>query len=642
MLSVVLYGRNDDHGYNLHKRVAISLNCIADVLSADNDEILFVDYNSPNDLPTLPEAIGDTLTAKARSRLRILRVRPEIHARFQDRTRLPVLEAIARNVAVRRSNPENRWILSTNGDMVFVPRSGTSLSSIVRGLAPGVYHAPRFDLPEALWETFDRRDAAGTIAAVGHWGAAAHLNEIVHRDFVRYDCPGDFQLMQRSDLWRIGAFNEQLIHGWHLDYNIAKRLSFLHGQVGDLAGEILGYHCDHTRRSTPTHEPDHRANSWYLAFESVTRADIPEQMESWGCPDDAIEELRLTETAASPYLAALRSSLGPPMAAPRHVGSGTDVREIPAPRHVVPFLASILAPAPRRWSAAWFGRHAELFQLFRGAWAALGFPAAVGVPREAARLAAGSGGPAEVRDAAELLETADVLLFDFAEPEAGAEPDEGNALFVEASFLKAADIERRRIAGGQPARLFVCANATGNRYEQMVLGLLAAVHTPVGTRVRYGFVRPAGGQTGDWLARMDVGPAGYRDMATIRTHARVAGAAAYGPRVWLPPGSYCATVDFTLARLRGVGSLVRLLLRLGRVANFYIAAGGQVLAKRSAFVVGPRRRSIRFRFSVVSSAGASVGLADLEAWVLTSGICELAISKLEVDPLGSAQAGDRP
>ena len=32
MISVILYGRNDAHGYNLHKRAAISLNCVAQVL----------------------------------------------------------------------------------------------------------------------------------------------------------------------------------------------------------------------------------------------------------------------------------------------------------------------------------------------------------------------------------------------------------------------------------------------------------------------------------------------------------------------------------------------------------------------------------------------------------------------------------
>ena len=62
MISVVLYGRNDSHGYNLAKRAAISLNCIAEVLSDPDDEILFVDCNTPNDLPTFPEAIYDTLS----------------------------------------------------------------------------------------------------------------------------------------------------------------------------------------------------------------------------------------------------------------------------------------------------------------------------------------------------------------------------------------------------------------------------------------------------------------------------------------------------------------------------------------------------------------------------------------------------
>src|SRR3954454_21542345 len=119
MFSVILYGRNDSHGYNLHKRAAISFNALAEVLSDPVDEILFVDYNTPDDHPTFPEAIQDTLTARAKDRIRVLRVRPSVHARFKNRSKLLVLEPIARNVAVRRSNPENRWILSTNTDMIF-------------------------------------------------------------------------------------------------------------------------------------------------------------------------------------------------------------------------------------------------------------------------------------------------------------------------------------------------------------------------------------------------------------------------------------------------------------------------------------------------------------------------------------------
>ena len=58
MISVILYGRNDAHGYNLHRRAALSLNCIAEVLTDPDDEIIFVDYNTPDELPTFVEAIA--------------------------------------------------------------------------------------------------------------------------------------------------------------------------------------------------------------------------------------------------------------------------------------------------------------------------------------------------------------------------------------------------------------------------------------------------------------------------------------------------------------------------------------------------------------------------------------------------------
>src|ERR1700722_3256218 len=102
MISVVLYGRNDNYGYNLHKRAALSFNCIAEVLTHPEDEIVFVDYNTPDDFPTFPEAIQDTLTDAARLRLRVLRVRPRLHELFAHRTHMKAIEPVARNVAVRR------------------------------------------------------------------------------------------------------------------------------------------------------------------------------------------------------------------------------------------------------------------------------------------------------------------------------------------------------------------------------------------------------------------------------------------------------------------------------------------------------------------------------------------------------------
>ena len=124
MISVIVYGRNDAHGYNLHRRAALSLNCIAEVLTDPDDEIVFVDYNTPDELPTFVEALADTLTDRCLGLLRVFRVPAEIHEqRFAARTHLPAIEPVARNAGVRRANPSNRWLLSTNTDMIFLPRS---------------------------------------------------------------------------------------------------------------------------------------------------------------------------------------------------------------------------------------------------------------------------------------------------------------------------------------------------------------------------------------------------------------------------------------------------------------------------------------------------------------------------------------
>jgi len=37
MISMMLYGRNDNYRYNLHERAALSLNCIAGVLTDPSD-----------------------------------------------------------------------------------------------------------------------------------------------------------------------------------------------------------------------------------------------------------------------------------------------------------------------------------------------------------------------------------------------------------------------------------------------------------------------------------------------------------------------------------------------------------------------------------------------------------------------------
>ncbi len=295
MLSILLFGRNDNHGYNYPKRLALSLNCIAQVLSDVSDEILFVDYNSPNNGPTVIEAIQDTLTEQAKKRLRILRVRPFMHQKF--RSSLPILEPVARNVALRKST--NKWVLSTNGDMIFVPEDeNLTLTDIVSHLKEGFYTLPRFELPESFWEqALDRLDPARCISFLRQQSGCYHLNTVVRRDdFIRYDNPGDFQLMLREDLVRIGGFDEEMVHRWHVDSNLSKRMSWVYKESASLEKILKGYHCNHTQKIGALSNQKSKTNDWKCFVTEVKDPIANSHNNSgkpWGLADEEIEEIKL-------------------------------------------------------------------------------------------------------------------------------------------------------------------------------------------------------------------------------------------------------------------------------------------------------------------------------------------------------------
>src|SRR5919197_2653153 len=243
VISVIVYGRNDAHGYNHHRRAALSLNCIAEVLTDPDDEIVFVDYNTPDELPTFVEALADTLTERCLGLLRVLRVPASVHERhFAGRTHLAVIEPVARNAGVRRANPANRWLLLTNTDMILLPHSDQSLSEICGELPDGFYGLPRFELPEWLWERLPRSDPRGAIAEIARLGPGLRLNEpTASHEWIRFDAPGDFQLVLRDDFLAVDGFNEEMLLGYHVDANLSRRLLLRRGAIESLDGQIAGY-----------------------------------------------------------------------------------------------------------------------------------------------------------------------------------------------------------------------------------------------------------------------------------------------------------------------------------------------------------------------------------------------------------------
>lgn len=549
MISVILYGRNDNYGYNLHKRAALSINCIAEALSGETDEIVFVDYNTPDELPTFPEAISDTLTAHARQRLRILRVRPYVHDRYKSRTHLAALEPIARNVGVRRSNSSNRWVLSTNTDLVFVSKRRQPLTDIVRGLPGGLYHTPRIEIPEVLWESLERNNPRAAIRSIRDWGWTLHLNEIVYgNEVILYDGPGDFQLLERQRLFDIHGFNEDMLLGWHVDSNLAKRMELLVGKVRDLGSEVYAYHCDHTRQATPMHSHVRIENDWQRFVRDVVSADAPEQAESWGCAQDEIEEIRLTSGLARAHICGLKHAIGPRLRQPLvayYTGGAFDGGSYDA-RHVVPFLIDLLCSYPKNTVIGWHGARIDSLRIFSRAWQSLGFERPILVDNSLVDLASFATVldtrlvPAEV-----VRERATVLVFDFGKlersPPAASEGSEQKA--VARRLLEIVNMEQQRFAEGGPLRKIVTIGAINNEYERLVAARVGAGYVPFSTRIRQGYVLLPGEQ--DWLPALEPGEAGMRSGRFVASRKTV-GLVLFGGYKYLVPGTYRLNIDIAL------------------------------------------------------------------------------------------------
>ncbi|WP_422014516.1 hypothetical protein [Reyranella sp.] len=507
MFSVILYGRNDSHGYNLHKRAAVSFNALAEVMSDPDDEILFVDYNTPDDHPTFPEAIHDTLTDKAKKHMRILRVRPEHHLHLRSKTHLVALESQSRNVALRRSNPNNRWILYTNTDMLLVPRNEQeSLSDILGAIPDGFYQIPRFELPEMLWEAaFDRRDPAGNLAKLRGWSVQYHLNQVVHNFMpMKYDALGDFQAALREDMFAIHGFDEEMILGWHCDSNLAARLALFRGRVDTLVDKLFGYHCDHTRVAAANNKGRQtKMNDQNRFIWDVTTPFLPAQAETWGWPDLNIEEVRLDrDTSYERFTSGLDAALEP-ATVPYTTTSlewqlYDDLTYDLA--HTLPFVCDQVLTYPRETKVFIGAARAEFVAKFAAAWRAMGFSGEILLPNEFEGLPSDL---AQVRRGPfrQLVTEADLFIFEFGlatqhldEPVRRGRligpADQKRLKTIERLFRLAASMEEEtRPAERRTPRRFIGVNVIYNKYWPLFTDYVGANINPFCSQVLAGLPR---------------------------------------------------------------------------------------------------------------------------------------------------------
>ena len=529
MISVILYGRNDAHGYNLHRRAALSLNCIAEVLTAPGDELIFVDYNTPDELPTFIEAISDTLTERCLGLLRVLRIPAAIHEqRFADRTHLPAVEPVARNVAARRANPSNRWLLSTNTDMIFVPLGAGSMSDICADLPDGFYGLPRFEMPEWLWERLPRSDPRRALAEIQHLGPGLTLDEsTTSHEWIRFDAPGDFQLILREDFVAIDGFNEEMLLGYHVDSNMSRRLLLRRGSIESLETQLASYHCNHNRTLTVYHGR-RVENDVQTFFYMVDRPSLPEQQKTWGLAGVNVHEVPVREGVDTRSAARLVETM------PSRARSRSDAMEAPFlltydSGHVLPFIVDSLIVSSRDAAVGYMGANQVLGRMLADTVGTLGFERPLAIAKFE-----------DLTGIERIAETADILIVDLGVDVSEAEPflrDLSRREFGEippglVEALPALDrlvqLERSRYERMKQLRPVVLVNSTAAFWEPFVLAQFDCSYTTVHSRVRRATIKRVPGADAAELRREY-----ERSVQLMRWSTRDKGKSAYLP---LPHG----------------------------------------------------------------------------------------------------------
>jgi hypothetical protein len=312
MVSIIVVGRNDDYGINLAKRTAISLNYWAS-LCEPGDEILYVDCNTAPHLQTLTESIADTLTPAARHYLRTYRISGEQMTAAIGETPLPFSDELSRNVALRRSRPENQWVLSTNCDILLYPLTAPTLAQAIRDLPPKFYVCPRKGILSEAWLQLDRAN----VDQINEF-----CREVISRGFLypeekkekwlRFASNGDFQLAPREQWFALGGCEEAMKLWGHSDANNALRLSLLNAtpHTPDVAHLFCAMHLEHNGPKAPNSTPPPQ-NDWQKWIVETTQP-TSHNPENWGLRDIDLPLIALENfgTASGAQI----------MASTRHVG----------------------------------------------------------------------------------------------------------------------------------------------------------------------------------------------------------------------------------------------------------------------------------------------------------------------------------
>jgi hypothetical protein len=299
MVSVIVVGRNDNYGVNLHKRTAVSINALAAILSDPGDEIIYVDCNTDPRDQTLLEAIADTLTPEARRITRVFRVTGEVMADAIKTEGVRFSDELSRNVAIRRSNPANEWILSTNCDILICPIVEDSLGGVLRKIPARFHVCPRVDIPYGQWWLLPRNSPEASMELCeAVLGAGFCLPPEMPEPWLRFQSIGDFQLAPRQQWFEIHGCEESMVRRGRSDTNNSKRLSILNGggRTPDLLDHLRVFHLGHNFPNT-NHPDEGALNDREKWVDGITDYKSTNG-DDWGLPSVNLPEINLAGVVA--------------------------------------------------------------------------------------------------------------------------------------------------------------------------------------------------------------------------------------------------------------------------------------------------------------------------------------------------------
>lgn len=279
-ISASLIARNDGYGGNLRERATYCLNSLIHTF----DEVVFCDWNSPEDKPLIDEISSDIIkTGKLKTVIVSQKQASELTN--HDPNASPCCEVLARNVAARRCSGD--MILATNIDIVVTERKHLREEELDQNTFYTFsrrhidlkdieqFHPTEIDkIQKFLYENKDRYWQHGP------GGAGAYIGD----KWSKVCCCGDFQLANRNIWYTIRGFEESMIYRNFADTNIQKKADLYGFGLVDKQYYDL-FHIAHGSQSYPM-----KGN---CAFRTVRDFTKTENNENWGHPEIQFREVIL-------------------------------------------------------------------------------------------------------------------------------------------------------------------------------------------------------------------------------------------------------------------------------------------------------------------------------------------------------------